>query len=247
MPREPRGPSGSGRPGGPRRLPPAGNPPRRTSAEEAARYIRRLIFEGHLRPHDRVPQDDTAAVLGISRIPVREALIALEREGWVTIEPHRGAFVNALDEAAVRDHYELYGLTFGLAARRAIERVDRGTLADELAPLVEQVQQCEAVNDPDGFNRAAVAFHDAVVAAAASPRIEVVLRAISTLVQGNFFAVVPGSMPIEREGHVALLDAFRRGDAEAAAAEYTRVMRRQADQVVALFEARALIGERAAS
>jgi DNA-binding GntR family transcriptional regulator len=227
-------------------LPPAGTQRRRTSAEDAARYIRGLIFDGHLRPYDRVPQDDTAAVLGISRIPVREALIALEREGWVTIEPHRGAFVNALDEAAVRDHYELYGLTFGLAARPAIQR-GATTLADELAPLVEQVQAYAAAGDPEGFNRAAVAFHDKVVGAAASPRIEVVLRAISSLVQGNFFAVVPGSMPIERDGHVALLDAFRRGDAEAAATEYVRVMRRQADQVVALFEARHLIGERAAS
>src|SRR5438094_8098082 len=95
---------------------------RRSSGEDAATLIRRMIFDGELRPGERVPQDDVAAALGISRIPVREALIALEREGWVTIELHRGAFINALDEGTVRDNYELFGVTYGFAARRAVER-----------------------------------------------------------------------------------------------------------------------------
>jgi DNA-binding GntR family transcriptional regulator len=210
---------------------------RRTSAEEAARYIRRLVFDGHLHPHDRVPQDDVARVLGISRIPVREALIALEREGWVTIAPHRGAFVNELDEAAVRDHFELYGMTFGLAARRAIERG-----VDSLLPKLETiVRDARTDDDPERFERLAVAFHAAVVEAAASPRIRVVLRAISTLVPGNFFVLVPNSIPIERDGLIALLDAFRAQDADRAAYEYTTMTSRQADEVVALFEARQLL------
>src|SRR5437763_14146955 len=83
---------------------------RRSSGDDAALLIRRMIFEGELRPGERVPQDHVAAVLGISRIPVREALIALEREGWVTIEMNRGAFVNALDARSVRDNDDLFGL-----------------------------------------------------------------------------------------------------------------------------------------
>ena len=63
----------------------------------------------------RVPQDAIAQDLGVSRIPVREALIVLEREGWVTNEMHRGAFINALDEPTVHDHYELFGLIYGFA------------------------------------------------------------------------------------------------------------------------------------
>ena len=53
---------------------------RRSSGDQAALYIRRLIFDGQLRPGGRVPQDEVAKSLGISRIPVREALIALEAE-----------------------------------------------------------------------------------------------------------------------------------------------------------------------
>jgi DNA-binding GntR family transcriptional regulator len=81
---------------------------RTPSGEHIASHVRSLIFEGELRPGMRVPQDAIAQDLGVSRIPVREALIVLEREGWVTNEMHRGAFINALDEPTVHDHYELF-------------------------------------------------------------------------------------------------------------------------------------------
>src|SRR5213075_1965678 len=97
---------------------------RLSSGDHAEVYIKRLIFDQHLKAGDRVPQDDVASALGISRIPVREALIALEREGWVTIEMHRGAFVNEFDEQTVRDHYTLFGLVYGFATRRALARDD---------------------------------------------------------------------------------------------------------------------------
>src|ERR1700679_2323870 len=95
---------------------------RTPSGEHIASHVRSLIFEGVLRPGMRVPQDAIAQDLGVSRIPVREALIVLEREGWVTNEMHRGTFINALDEQSVHDHYELYGLIFGFAAQRALAR-----------------------------------------------------------------------------------------------------------------------------
>ncbi|MFN8026600.1 MAG: GntR family transcriptional regulator, partial [Acidimicrobiia bacterium] len=106
---------------------------RLSSADVVAMYIRTAIFNGQLRQGDRLRQDDIAQQLGLSRIPVREAVIALDREGWVSVTPHRGAFVQGLEEDALRDHYELQGLVYGLAARRATERAT----ADELDGLRE--------------------------------------------------------------------------------------------------------------
>ena len=108
---------------------------RRSSGNQAAEYIRRLIFEGELKPGQRVPQDDIAEALSLSRIPVREGLIALEREGWVTIELNRGAFVNALDTDAIRDTYELFGLIYGFACRCAVSLSTGTDLVDRLAEL----------------------------------------------------------------------------------------------------------------
>src|SRR3954467_10878345 len=138
---------------------------RMSRGEEAARYIRGLIFDGDLKPGTRVPQDDIARGLGVSRIPVREALIALEREGWVTIEMNRGAFVNALDARSVRDNYELFGLIYGFAAERALDRS-----GDELIGRLRELKAASVTKDPIEFEAVATAFHAAVVDAAKSPK-----------------------------------------------------------------------------
>jgi len=201
---------------------------RRSSGEDAARHIQRLIFNGELRPGGRVPQDEIAQNLGISRIPVREALIALEREGWVTIEMHRGAFVNALDARSVRDHYELFGLVYGFAARLAIAR-SRPDLVDRLAELVAA---CGATDDPVEFGTYASAFQATVVDAAQSPKVKVLLRAMS--------ALVPDAMAAWRRSFAAVLRAFRKGDGDAAADEFRRAMRKIGEKVVTVFQERGL-------
>jgi DNA-binding GntR family transcriptional regulator len=220
-------------------LPSPDHPARQSSGEHAAVYIRRLIFVGRLRPGERIPQEQIAQALGVSRIPVREALIALEREGWVTIEMHRGAFVNALDEQAARDTYELFGLVYGLAVRRAIGRArpDLPTQLDDIA------RQLTRTDDPEEMHRLAIAFHAAIVDAAASPRIQVVLRAMSGLIPGNFFALVPGAVEVERKGLTAIAGAVGKRDAERASDGYERMMRRQRELVVKLFADRGLFGE----
>ena len=210
---------------------------RRSSGTDAALYIRRLIFEGELRPGERVPQDELAQDLGISRIPIREALIALESGGWVTIELHRGAFVTALDEQAVRDHYELYGLVYGFAAKRALARKAPG-LADELAKLADAFNETD---DPEELESLAIDFHAAITGAARSPRINVVLRAMSGLVPGNFFELVPAAVEGEARGLTAIARAMKRRDGDRAATEYQRMMRRQADNVVAVLRERGLL------
>lgn len=210
---------------------------RRSSGNDAALYIRRLIFEGELRPGERVPQDEIAQELGISRIPIREALIALESGGWVTIELHRGAFVTAMDEQAVRDHYELYGMVYGFAAQRALARKPEG-LGDRLVELADEINQ---VDDPEELQNLVIEFHAAITGAARSPRINVVLRAMSGLVPGNFFELVPSAVEGERRGLSAIARAMKRGDGERAAPEYQRMMRRQADNVVAVLRDRGLL------
>ena len=207
---------------------------RLSSGDHAELYIKRLIFDQHLKAGDRIPQDDVASALGISRIPVREALIALEREGWVTIEMHRGAFVNDFDEQAVRDHYTLFGLVYGFAAKRALSR-DNGELAAALDAIVDRTK---GTDDPAVISSATLAFHDAIIDAARSPRVRTILGAMSGLIPGNFFAIVPGAIAVERDGLTAITRAVKRGDGDAAAKEYERMLKRHGDLVVALFRDR---------
>ena len=207
---------------------------RQSSGGLAATHIKRLIWDQQLRPGDRVPQDEVAAALGISRIPVREALIALEREGLITIEMHRGAFVNDLDEQAVRDHYALFGMVYGFAVRRALGR-DHGPLAEKLAGILGDLS--EDASAPQA-GHVALAFHAAVVKAARSPRIVTILGAMSGLVPGNFFAEVPGTIAVEFKGLHAIVRAARKGDGDAAARHYERMLQAHGDLVVDLLRSR---------
>jgi len=207
-----------------------------SSGEQIASHIRRMIFEGVLRPGMRVPQDAIAQELGVSRIPVREALIVLEREGWVTIEMHRGAFINALDAQAVRDHYELFGLIYGFAAKRALGRASVD-LPDRLADIQKRFARA---TDPRELQQLSIAFHGSIVDVAASPRINVALRAMSALVPGNFFAEVPDAAEVEKRGFAAVVRALQSADGDKASAEYVRMMRRVGDKVVQLFQGRGL-------
>jgi DNA-binding GntR family transcriptional regulator len=184
----------------------------------------------------RVPQDAIAQDLGVSRIPVREALIVLEREGWVTIEMHRGAFINALDKRAVHDHYELFGLIYGFAAKRALARGSKD-LPDALAEIQADFA---AATDPEDQRELSIAFHGAILRASESPRIIVVLRAMSALVPGNFFELVPGAVDVEKRGLAAIVRAMRANDGDKASAEYGKMMRQIGNRVTLLFDERGL-------
>jgi DNA-binding GntR family transcriptional regulator len=212
---------------------------RQSSGEHAALYIRRLIFDGELRPGIRVPQDQIAQRLGISRIPVREALITLQGEGWVTIELHRGAFINALDHDWVHDHYELYGIIYGFAAQKATERYG-SELARELTPILDEIK---AAKDPRAVTQLAIAFHAKIVEAAASPRLKVMLRGMSGMVPGDFFELVPGAVDVERQGFDRITKAIARGDGDKAYQQYVLLMQRQGDEVVKVFEDRGLFAD----
>lgn len=86
----------------------------RTIAGQAARAMRQRILSGELQPGQPLRQETIAADLGISRIPVREALLLLEAEGLVRIVPHKGAVVAAISLADVE---ELCGLRLLLEPR----------------------------------------------------------------------------------------------------------------------------------
>ena len=209
----------------------------RTSASEAvASHVRRLVFDGALRQGDKVPQQEIADALGVSRIPVREALVALERDGVVTIEPHRGAFVCAFDPAAIEDHYELYGLVYGHATRRATERADAATFA-ELAALAERIAAARGARSV--FDRVAE-FHALLHRVGGSPRLRALVKSLSGIVPGNFFELIPGSMDVARRAFPIIVDAMQAGDAEEAARLCRAMHSAQGERVIAHLEARGL-------
>jgi DNA-binding GntR family transcriptional regulator len=119
---------------------------RRTVAAEAAEILRQRILSGEIRGGQPIRQEQIAQELGVSRIPLREALKQLEAEGFVTIAPHKGAVVSTL---SVEEAEELFALRAQLERwllREAIPRmreadfahldaiIDESRAPDNLAP-----------------------------------------------------------------------------------------------------------------
>ncbi|SEP19968.1 GntR family transcriptional regulator [Trujillonella endophytica] len=209
---------------------------RQTTSQRVALAIRRLIFEGTLPAGERIRQEELAEQLGVSRVPIREAIIALDREGWVRIEAHRGAYVNGLDENSIRDHYELIGVFYAFAARRLTERQADVTSLESLNRAVQEA------TDPDDFWRANTAFFRGLVAAARSSRLSAVSRLMSgTLIPNNYFVEIPEATPAQKAVVQKLYDAVVRGDGEGAERILTKTYRRAAEAAVELFAERGLI------
>jgi DNA-binding GntR family transcriptional regulator len=212
---------------------------RQTSGDQVAQFIRRMIFDGTLRAGARLPQEAIAKALGVSRIPVREALVALEKEGRVTIESHRGAFVAPIDEESVVDNSELYGMIYGFVAHRAAQRATP-ELLERLDSLATSIA---ATADGGAMMQWHEEFLDAIMEAGCAPRLAHVLRGLRLLVVDNFFEAIPQAAEATREGILAVIDAIRRRDPEGAAEEQVRLQRRNAELVLRVYRERGVFVE----
>jgi len=185
---------------------------RRNVGEVVSDHIRQLVFDGELREGERVPQREIAGALGVSSIPVREALVALAREGVVTIEPSRGAFVNRLDSEVATEQFYVFGRIYGLATRRATERATQ-EVVDELNEIAKEIA---AVRDPDELLRLSMRFQWLILQAGGSKRLQALFDPLSRIVPGNFYVTIPGSAEATQRGVAEMAAAISSRRAEAA-------------------------------
>jgi DNA-binding GntR family transcriptional regulator len=108
--------------------------------------IRDMILNGHLKPGDRLRQDELADTFGVSTMPIREALRQLQAEGLVIFRPRRGAIVAKLSVSEYEEIYRIREELEILACRWAAEDFDRIPL-DRLKRLLEEIEKVAAHSD----------------------------------------------------------------------------------------------------
>ncbi|OLT41127.1 GntR family transcriptional regulator [Saccharomonospora sp. CUA-673] len=151
---------------------------RRGLADEVADAVREAIFDGTYAPGAQLREVELARALDVSRGPIREALLRLEREGIVHTAWHRGAFVIELSTEDIVELDSLRGALEELAVRQAVDRAEDTDL-DAVAAAAEQLARAA---DPHATVRADIAFHDAVYAAARHRRLQQAWEAIRSQV-----------------------------------------------------------------
>lgn len=214
-----------------------GNRLRSNLSADVAEHIRELIFNGRLAGGERIWQDEIAEELGVSRLPVREALISLQVDGLVDNEPRRGAFVVPLSRDDIEDHYEMYGHMLGLAARRACGRFDEAGLR-RLEDLIQVMGE-----DPDApsTHEAHWAFHASINQVGGSHRLRAVLRQMAHNLPRSVYDIPPAGSPEAERGHRAIVAALRDADGERAATECEAHLRVDGAAVVAELARRGLL------
>jgi DNA-binding GntR family transcriptional regulator len=140
---------------------------RRGLADEVADRIRDAIFSGSYEPGSQLREVELSAALGVSRGPVREALLRLEREGLVRSEWHRGATVTTLSS---EDVTELDSLRAALE-QLAVQLVINHASDEDLATIDKAVERMDRAADELEMVRCDIDFHDAVYAATGHRRL----------------------------------------------------------------------------
>ena len=182
-------------------------------SDEVAAYLRAGIMSGTLRPGTFIRLDETAAELGVSITPVREALRTLRGEGMVQLEPHRGHVVSPFTRGDIEDIFWLQASIASQLARSAAERITDDQI-DELERLAERVADAIERQDTDFVVDAEFAFHRAFNRASGRTKLAWFLLHAARYLPPHIYANDPqwGRMAVANRRE--LIAALRRHDVD---------------------------------
>lgn len=189
----------------------------RKKADLVYEYLREQIINGTYAPGRRMTLADLSGELGLSHMPVREALLKLEREGLLVSEPHKGMRVVELSLKDAQELFEIRCELEGLSAWRAAQAGDED-LADDLASINADFADAYRRKDFTAMGSANWMLHRRILQAADSAQLTRVLEDHWSASQRyrSGYQLIPGRAQQTITEHEAIIDCIRRGDAEAA-------------------------------
>ncbi len=187
------------------------------SPEEIAERLRQGIRSRSIPPGGLLNQNQVARELGVSRIPVREALRTLASEGLVVLQPGRGARVVELDRADMADLYDL---------RLKLEPYLAGEIIDNVSPveiraLGRMAEEMEKSEDRDHWSSLNFTFHERMYSVVDRPHTVRIVLQVMQLVEpySRLYVHVLSGIRRASHEHIVMVDALEAGDAAALEAE----------------------------
>jgi DNA-binding GntR family transcriptional regulator len=179
-------------------------------AERVRAQIEESILSGRLPAGARVIADDCARRMGVSHIPVREALHALAADGWIVHRRHQGAFVRDHDPAAPADLFEARTHLEVTVADLAAQRRTTGQLAE----LGKIVARQAATDDAGELARINAEFHVSLAGCSQNSVLTGYLRDLTKQVRFYFLPVAAARRADSLSEHQQIIEAVRRRDSE---------------------------------
>ncbi len=185
-----------------------------SATERAFQHVRARVLDQTYSPGSLLTEGEIATAVGVSRTPVREALLRLEAQGLLRLYPKRGALVLPVSAGEMDDVFEARELVEGFAARKAWKL--RETVLPQLDELLAAMTTAQARGDAVALSGADRDFHAAIVRAAGN---QVLIRLYDGLRdrQTSMGIAAAGLSPkwMERavSEHTAIVAALRSGTA----------------------------------
>ncbi|SFR98315.1 GntR family transcriptional regulator [Yoonia litorea] len=189
-----------------------------TATETATFELRELIFAGDLAPGSNHLEGELAARLGMSRTPVREAMMLLQQQGLVTVQPRRGMRVLPISVKDMEEIYELLTVLESAAAAGAAARQPDEMALSPLTQAIADMDHALADEDLIAWARADDAFHAALVALSGNQRlVRVTEQIVDQVRRARRITLYLRPLPVKsNDDHWRVLEAIRAGDAETA-------------------------------
>jgi DNA-binding GntR family transcriptional regulator len=213
-------------------------PERKSLADSAYALLKDQIIDNRLPPGSQKLEEELALQLGMSRTPVREAIIRLEREGFVEVVPRRGVRVRALTKRDVREITEVLTCLESQAAERL---AGRRLAPEEMARLEQAIAGMDVAleaEDSDAWAQADYRFHRLLIELCGNRHLEQI--ATNFLDKAHRFRLL--TMPYRARpvysnvNHAAVVEAIRRGDAQSAVDIHRAHKRRWARELSEILE-----------
>ncbi len=185
-------------------------------AKVVGEKIRGRILDGRLKPGERLVEDRLSLELGVSRVPVREALLGLSREGLVRIEPRRGATVTDATPETVAELVEVRTLLEGLNARLAARRHDPAIVA-ELRDTLRRGNAAAKNGTAEELSRLNAEFHERLAVASRNIVLSEIMRGLRERTSLVFMLNGRARAREDWQEHAGVLAAVIDGDEELAA------------------------------
>jgi len=131
----------------------------RSLKEQVYEFLREQLRKGELRPGSVIDMEKTSKRLGVSKTPLRDALLQLEHEGFVSILPRRKIVVNPLTLRDIRNYYEIIGALESVAVLAAVDNLRDADLK-MLESLNADMRTAMEKDDFDLYYERNLAFHD---------------------------------------------------------------------------------------
>ena len=210
---------------------------RRTTTTIVADELRKRILAGRLREGEQVKQEAVANELGVSRIPVREALRQLEAEGLITLVSHKGAEVTRLEPEEIAELFDIRTMLENWLFEHAITVITEADLV-EAERLIEAMRNDASLEDWGTLNWQ---FHETLYRSAKKPATMKILRRVHDNIDRYVrlqIALTDDSQERAHAEHQAIVDAARNKNLKMAAALLADHIHHVKDQLLASISAK---------